>query len=43
MISSALSINVGTALSPHWVQAMLLSADAAAKYQKPWSFDPVKN
>jgi len=41
MISSALSLNVGTALSPHWIQAMLLSADAANKYKKPWSLDPV--
>ena len=42
MISSALSVNVGTALSPHWVQAMIHSAEAAAKHQKPWSFDPVR-
>mmetsp|Transcript_20992 Transcript_20992/g.32905 ORF Transcript_20992/g.32905 Transcript_20992/m.32905 type:complete len:237 (-) Transcript_20992:253-963(-) len=40
-ISSALSINVGTALTPHWIRAMIFSADAANEHGKPWCLDPV--
>ena len=39
-ISGALTINIGT-LSPGWVSAMHLAADAANKAGKPWVLDPV--
>ena len=40
-ISSALSINVGTALTPHWIKAMELAASTAHGCGKPWVLDPV--
>jgi hydroxyethylthiazole kinase-like sugar kinase family protein len=40
-VSSALSINVGTALTQEWMQASLLSAAAAKKNGLPWVLDPV--
>ena len=40
-VSSALSINIGTALTEEWMQASNLAADAAAKFKKPWVLDPV--
>lgn len=39
-ISGALTINIGT-LSPTWVAAMHLAADAANAAGKPWVLDPV--
>lgn len=39
-ISSALVVNIGT-LSPPWVRAMELAADAARNAGKPWVLDPV--
>jgi hydroxyethylthiazole kinase-like sugar kinase family protein len=40
-VSSALSINVGTALTQEWMDASLLSAAAAKKNGLPWVLDPV--
>ena len=39
-LASALTINIGT-LSPTWVEAMVLAADAAGAAGKPWVLDPV--
>lgn len=39
-ISGALTINIGT-LSPNWVSAMQMAADAAVTAGKPWVLDPV--
>jgi hydroxyethylthiazole kinase len=39
-ISSGLVINIGT-LSPHWVEAMRISAVKAVEDGKPWVLDPV--
>eukprot|EP00960_Hanusia_phi_P076070 768511-Hanusia_phi.AAC.6 len=40
-ISSALSVNVGTALTPHWIKAMELAASTAHRGSIPWVLDPV--
>eukprot|EP00667_Euglena_gracilis_P022143 EG_transcript_24506 len=40
-ISAGLSINVGTALTPDWVEAMNVAAEAAAESGVPWVLDPV--
>lgn len=40
-IASALSVNVGTALSPIWIAAMNQAAAAAREHRKPWCLDPV--
>ncbi|WP_428977096.1 hydroxyethylthiazole kinase [Breoghania corrubedonensis] len=39
-IASALVVNIGT-LSPSWVSAMVMAAEAAGKAGKPWVLDPV--
>ena len=36
-----MSINIGTALTSEWMDASILSANAAAKFNKPWVLDPV--
>jgi hydroxyethylthiazole kinase len=39
-LSGALVVNIGT-LSPAWVEAMQLAAEAASRLGKPWILDPV--
>ncbi|MGB7206424.1 MAG: hydroxyethylthiazole kinase [Anderseniella sp.] len=39
-VARALTINIGT-LTPAWVEAMHVAANAAKKLGKPWVFDPV--
>ncbi|MEI2386374.1 hydroxyethylthiazole kinase [Breoghania sp. JC706] len=39
-IASALVVNIGT-LSPSWVSAMVIAAEAAGEGGKPWVLDPV--
>ena len=39
-LSGALVVNIGT-LSPAWIEAMQLAADAASQLGKPWVLDPV--
>eukprot|EP00668_Euglena_longa_P045703 GGOE01061382.1.p1 GENE.GGOE01061382.1~~GGOE01061382.1.p1 ORF type:complete len:282 (+),score=39.04 GGOE01061382.1:24-869(+) len=40
-ISASLSVNVGTALTPHWLEAMDVAVKAAASNKVPWVLDPV--
>ena len=39
-LAAALVINIGT-LSTHWIEAMIIAAEAASARGKPWVLDPV--